>query len=396
MSDKFICMFARNSMLRLPPAIDEGHSLANKKFAVKCIALKANNLPRCQLVTTKFKIYRMSLLTKWLPQWRIFRPFRYFEYTLKSILKSNIFSLHKDFCLCIAHDLPAILPAYIVAKMKRVPIVFRMHELYTEGKEGRIFYWRYLEKYFWKHVDGVIVPNKERAEFLIKKYGQPKKLRVIMNVPPYSKPIKANKFRKFLKKKGILNMSNIKIILYAGGLSWDRSAEELIDSGKSFLTDNIIIILMGWGEDNYLRKLKEKIINLKLDKKVFLHPPVSYTEVMEYISSADIGVVLYKPIEKNAYYCASHKMFDYIMCGKPVIASNSPPLKNLIEKKNIGICVDPFNPKSIAQGILHIIHNPVKYKMMSENALRLANEKYNWGNEFQKLYTFYRGLMGKR
>ena len=85
-------------------------------------------------------------------------------------------------------------------------------------------------------------------------------------------------------------------------------------------------------------------------------------------------------------------MFEYMAAKLPVIASNFPLWKTIIEKNNIGICVDPNSTKEIEKAINVLINNSELAKEMGERGRKLVEEKYNWQIEEDKLYNVYRYL----
>jgi glycosyltransferase involved in cell wall biosynthesis len=85
-------------------------------------------------------------------------------------------------------------------------------------------------------------------------------------------------------------------------------------------------------------------------------------------------------------------MFEYMSSGIPVIASNFPLWRDIIEGNQCGICVDPLDPKAIAAAIDYLVMHPQAAKAMGENGRRAVLEKYNWAVEANKLTDFYGAL----
>jgi glycosyltransferase involved in cell wall biosynthesis len=104
------------------------------------------------------------------------------------------------------------------------------------------------------------------------------------------------------------------------------------------------------------------------------------------------GLVLFHP-QPNHINAQPNKMFEYMSAGIPVIASNFPLWKEIIEGNNCGICVDPLNANEIANAINSIMDNPDQAKLMGENGRRAVEEKYNWEHEAKKLLKIYEGLL---
>jgi hypothetical protein len=63
-------------------------------------------------------------------------------------------------------------------------------------------------------------------------------------------------------------------------------------------------------------------------------------------------------------------MFEYMSAGIPVIVSNFPLWKEIVEEAGSGTCVDPLDLEGIASAVQRIIENPAEAKRMGENGRR--------------------------
>lgn len=128
----------------------------------------------------------------------------------------------------------------------------------------------------------------------------------------------------------------------------------------------------GWEKTNHLGWLDragvKQVLNDSVAGLVTLHPVINYLDSL--------------PV----------KMFEYMAGGVPVIASNFPLWKQIIEGNQCGLCVDPLDPKAIAEAIDYLVTHPEEAEQMGRNGQRAVQEKYNWGGEEQKLLEFYRLL----
>ena len=106
------------------------------------------------------------------------------------------------------------------------------------------------------------------------------------------------------------------------------------------------------------------------------------------------GLVTFYPLP-NHVDAQPNKMFEYMSSGLPVIASNFPLWKKIIEGNKCGLCVDPLDPAAIAKAIDYIVSHPDEARAMGENGKRAVYEKYNWGVESEKLISLYRSLCNK-
>ncbi len=174
---------------------------------------------------------------------------------------------------------------------------------------------------------------------------------------------------------------------YIGSIAEVRGISELIKS-LTFVEDNIRLNLAGkFNPESYRNELTqisgwEKVIELD-----FIDP----SQIKDILQKSFVGIVTLHPII-NYLDALPVKMFEYMAAGIPVIASNFPILKEIIESNNCGICVDPLNPEEMAKSINYLYNNPDKAQEMGANGLKSVKEKYNWEQEEKKLIKVYRSL----
>jgi glycosyltransferase involved in cell wall biosynthesis len=83
------------------------------------------------------------------------------------------------------------------------------------------------------------------------------------------------------------------------------------------------------------------------------------------------------------------KLFEYMSAGIPIIASDFPLWKKIVEGNQCGLCVDPEKPEEIAEAIRYMQDHPEEAKKMGENGRRVVLEKYNWKQEVLKVIKVY-------
>ena len=110
--------------------------------------------------------------------------------------------------------------------------------------------------------------------------------------------------------------------------------------------------------------------------------------VAEVLHKSVAGMILFYPLA-NHINAQPNKIFEYMSAGIPVIASDFPSWKKLLEECKCGLCVNPFDIDEIVQAILWIVEHPVEGAQMGKNGRRAIEEKYNWENESVKLLRLY-------
>ena len=113
-----------------------------------------------------------------------------------------------------------------------------------------------------------------------------------------------------------------------------------------------------------------------------------YQELLEYTKIADLGLSLDKGTNLNYEYSLPNKIFDYIQCNLPILASNRKEVSELISKNDIGFITDTCNPKKLGGIINSIFTNREVYNRYKTN-LTIAAEKYTWEIESKKIVEIY-------
>jgi glycosyltransferase involved in cell wall biosynthesis len=140
---------------------------------------------------------------------------------------------------------------------------------------------------------------------------------------------------------------------------------------------------------------KSKLISLKTQYSL---PGVEFygymppTEGWRMIARCHIGLAVLKPIP-NYFDSYPTKMFEYMALGLPVVVSNFPLYRTIVETAKCGICVDPLNPIEIVKAIQWLLAHPDEARRMGENGRKAVMERYNWDNESKKLLELYEQIL---
>lgn len=112
------------------------------------------------------------------------------------------------------------------------------------------------------------------------------------------------------------------------------------------------------------------------------------------LSRCTAGLVTLHP-EINYLDALPVKMYEYMAAGIPVIASNFPLWKSIVEKYNCGVCVDPLQPADIRNGMASLLADAAQSEVLGYNGRRAIEEECNWDHESKKLIALYEQLTGQ-
>jgi len=312
------------------------------------------------------RLYRMLFLTK-----------KAYKIALEQ--KADIYHFHD----------PEFLPWAVRLKKKTgAKVIYDIHEDYPK----QILYKSWIPKFLRKLIANLFSIYEKRE---VKKIDY--LITVGENIKKRLETINSNieilKNFPILKKFDIKNKKNkdndIFNLIYVGGLTKQRGITQIVQA-MEYLPDNIKLTLLG----KFSPKEYEEIVKaLGGFQKTEYAGQVSYDIVIKGLIGADVGLVCLWPI-KNYYNAAEPtKMFEYMAAALPIIASNFPLWKEIIEGNNCGICVNPLEPKEIAKAVEYLIKHPEEARKMGENGRRAVLEKYNWENESKKLLKVYRKMV---
>lgn len=176
-------------------------------------------------------------------------------------------------------------------------------------------------------------------------------------------------------------------ICYVGGIAEVRGIKEIVKAMADI--KNIKLILAGsFSEEEVEKEVKSYKEWKKVEELGFLNRD----GVLNVYKTSKAGLVTLHPLI-NYLDALPVKMFEYMAAGIPVISSDIPYWKNIIEENNCGLCVNPLDPKEIANAIKYIISNPIEAEQMGQNGKNAILTKYNWRIEEQKLYEVYGELI---
>jgi glycosyltransferase involved in cell wall biosynthesis len=174
-------------------------------------------------------------------------------------------------------------------------------------------------------------------------------------------------------------------ICYIGGLSELRGIKEMIQAMK-FVHGKLN--LAGRFQT---QRLEQQVHELSEWQKVNWFGFVDREKMAEIVSVSCAGLVIYHPIA-NHIQAQPNKIFEYMSAGIPVIASNFPLWKEIVEGHRCGICVDPMNPENVGNAINYLLTHEVEAKQMGKNGRRAVEQKFNWEKEEKKLIKVYEQL----
>lgn len=176
-------------------------------------------------------------------------------------------------------------------------------------------------------------------------------------------------------------------VLYVGALSDSRGVPQMVRAADSFPEGWHLVIAGQSSTTSY----RDRASRLQGWDRVIDHGVVSPEAARDLMLSARVGLVT---LQRTSAYIDSlpTKMFEYMSAGIPVIASDFPLWRQIVEKHDCGLLVDETDPASIAAAVHRYAQDPALVARHGRNARRAAESSLNWESQGQALLSLYDSL----
>jgi glycosyltransferase involved in cell wall biosynthesis len=285
-----------------------------------------------------------------------------------------------DLIFATSTPLTVGVPGYIAAKLKRVPFVFEVRDIWPDcfiqsgtvtGKELSIRLLTWLEKFIYKHAAKILLVSHGFEKRLIERGFPPEKMKTILLGADGNifRDVKPN--YEFLDRYELRNKI---IAVYTGAHGITNRLEYVIEAAECTKdrTDIAFLLIGGGSEKNKLKELaKEKAM-----KNIVFADPVSKAQLPRILAVCHIGLVIFnyggkpRPLTPN-------KIFDYMFSGLPLVLNYEGSTIELVRADNSGILVHPTNSEDLAEKVKMLADNPQLREELGQNGRQAAQKKYD-------------------
>lgn len=289
-----------------------------------------------------------------------------------SVRKPNvIFATHTPLTVGI--------PGYVAGRIKRVPFIFELRDLWPEGfvvhgasseKDISIKIMGFLETFLYKHATKILSVSKGFEDRLIERGYPPEKLKTILLGADGDlfRDLKPNE--EFRQKH---NLGDKTVAVYTGAHGLANGLDYILDTADLLKDqDDIVFMMIGGGREK--PRLKKRAEEMML-KNIRFIDPVPKTELPNILAVCDIGLmILYdvgpRPVTPN-------KIFDYMFVGLPTLINFPGPTLEMVTADQAGIFVDPAKPTELAEKVVYWAKHPEEAKSIGARAREIAFAKYD-------------------
>ncbi len=282
-----------------------------------------------------------------------------------------------------ANDLDTLLANFLVSRIKHKPLIFDSHEHFTQVPElkNNPFaqkVWTKIEKSCVSRLRYVVTVCNPIKEYFKDRYGV--EAVVIRNMPLKRK--RQNAFIPAEKKEDI--------VVWQGAVNVERGLEELCEA---FRWVNAKLYIVGKGDIK--TKLERHVEKKGLGDRIRFFGRLPFEEMMSLTEKAKLGISIDKDTNMNYAVSLPNKIFEYIHCSVPVLASPLREIKPIIEKYETGEFIRSYDSKDLSMQINELISDNEKLNRYAENC-RSASEDLTWQKEEKKIFGLIDRILQER
>jgi glycosyltransferase involved in cell wall biosynthesis len=311
------------------------------------------------------------------------RLWAYFSFMFSAIW-AGLFKTKEKYDVVLVTSPPLFVgaSAYVLSRIKRVPFVFEVRDLWPESAIDtgvltnkyiiKLAYW--FEQFLYKKSKRINVLTPAFREKLIQKNVPANKICFIPNAADFNLAEQLKETFNPAEFKIKLGLQNKFVITYVGAHGVANHLIQLVDAAQYLKNTNVVFQLIGAGMKK--QELIDDVNSKNLNEHFIFRGSVPKSEVFKYILASDMGASVLKKVDtfKTIY---SNKTFDYMSCKKPILLAIDGVSRDLVEKADCGIYVEPENPKEIANSILKIYTKRERLIEMGENGYAYAKEHFD-------------------
>lgn len=175
---------------------------------------------------------------------------------------------------------------------------------------------------------------------------------------------------------------------YVGTITPQRGIAEIVRA-MALLPDSLGATLEIAGD-----RMPDEVRKMEGWPRVRFHGPLTQTETYRLLRGAKVGLVCEHPIP-TFLESMPVKLFEYMGAGLPVIASDFPLWREMLDGLDCAVFVDPFSVPDIARAIAYLLSHDEEAEQMGRRGQRAVVERLNWNTQLPKLVNLYSDLVGR-
>ena len=298
-----------------------------------------------------------------------------------------------DLLLC--RDLPLAPLALWVGRQLGVPVIVDIAENYPAMLKHR-FRWKEfrlrnllvrnpflaaaLERFVVRRADALLAVVEESRDRLVQVGAPPDRVEVVCNTPTMAR-IQAMATAAEHRGRSTSSIRLVYLGLLGHSRGIDVTLEALRELEGSGLDVHFDVIGGLAGDADY----PAHAAALGIAHRVTFHGHMPYEAALRVVAAGDVGIVPHHATE-HWRTTIPNKLFDYMAAGVPVLVSDAPPTKRIVEQTGCGLVFADRDPKDLARCIAKLM-DPDTRRRMGRAGQHAVDAQFNWQLDSVRLLT---------
>jgi glycosyltransferase involved in cell wall biosynthesis len=182
------------------------------------------------------------------------------------------------------------------------------------------------------------------------------------------------------------------VVMFHGVIDPQDQPEIIVEAAKTILKNQPHTIFWLIGDGAAIPTLREKVRAANIEKKFFFSGWIPFKDMPSYISACDIGLVVL-PDTISARIRVTLKGFEYWACKKPIVVSELPALKEIVEEGKTGLFYKPGNAEDLAKKIHVLLADKLLSERMGRAGREVVEKKYDWNRLAEEFVTICESMI---
>ncbi len=295
----------------------------------------------------------------------------------------------RQFCpdLLHAHLHEGVVLGWLLARWLGIPLLFDyqgslsgeslQHGFFRSGSLlHRLF--RFLERRIDRLADAVVTSSSAGSDELIQTWGV-----TTERVTALPDGVDINVFHHLSKQQARMRLGldeQVPVIVYLGLLNRYQGADLLLEAAKLLIQKGRMfhLLMMGFPEEQY----RQRALDLHIDGFVSFTGKVEYADAPLFLSAGDIAVS-----PKISSTEANGKLLNYMACGLPVVAFDTPVNRELVGDD--GIYARLGDVDDLARCLADALSDRERLRLLGRRMRERALAVHSWDMRVVQLESVY-------
>lgn len=361
-----------------------------KKHEVHLVCRNAGRLPRYEELDVA-TVHRLPAMPKWTGPCNAIVGFPlFFNPVWFFVIWSTVRRTQADFLL--VRDLPLALPAIMIGRWFKIPVLLDLAENYPAMLKDRLLYTptsligrvvrhpapaKIIEKLVLALVDHIVVVVEESRDRLLAMGIRRDRMSIVSNTPPLDRWEGESTHRKDGPSEDAPHF------VYLGNLDGSRGVDTAIKAIGILKDRNVYARLSIIGSGPNIDQFRKQVQSLGVADRVAILGRLGFSDVQKIMAEANVGLIPHYDTEAwNS--TIPNKLFDFMSMGKPVVVSDAKPTARIVREEQCGVVFKAQDAGDLADAMMRVKDSPVR-DQLGGNGRASFMRKYNWAVDEERL-----------